>query len=381
MMESIYAVANSIAGVAGIENTSGEEIPTVPGTNIQLDQGDKYDAILKRQKPGCRSLLEELKIRCPDTQFIYARGYHVAGEDLSLMDEGLRFVEEADLVILTLGDKYGTCSLASMGEGIDSTYINLPKCQEAFIERAAQFRKPLVGIHFSGRPISSDVADKNLSAILEAWAPAEAGAKAIVDILYGVVSPSGKLPVSVAVNAGQIPIYYNHPWGSASHQGESIGFANYLETSHKPRYCFGYGLSYGEFVYSDMKISKPEVKPDELITVSCQVMNVSNADATEIVQCYISDRFASRTRPVKELVGFVRVLIPAGEQRAVTFFIEPSQTAFLDKDMRWKIEKGQFDVMLGKSSDEICFSKTVQVTEDAWIDGKRRAFYARTEVR
>lgn len=229
--------------------------------------------------------------------------------------------------------------------------------------------------------ISSDVADKNLSAILEAWAPAEAGAKAIVDILYGVVSPSGKLPVSVAVNAGQIPIYYNHPWGSASHQGESIGFANYLETSHKPRYCFGYGLSYGEFVYSDMKISKPEVKPDELITVSCQVMNVSNADATEIVQCYISDRFASRTRPVKELVGFVRVLIPAGEQRAVTFFIEPSQTAFLDKDMRWKIEKGQFDVMLGKSSDEICFSKTVQVTEDAWIDGKRRAFYARTEVR
>ena len=73
-----------------------------------------------------------------------------------------------------------------------------------------------------------------------------------------------------------------------------------LETSHKPRYCFGYGLSYGEFVYSDMKISKPEVKPDELITVSCQVMNVSNADATEIVQCYISDRFASRTRPVKE---------------------------------------------------------------------------------
>lgn len=93
-----------------------------------------------------------------------------------------------------------------------------------------------------------------------------------MDILYGVVSPSGKLPVSVAVNAGQIPIYYNHPWGSASHQGESIGFANYLETSHKPRYCFGYGLSYGEFVYSDMKISKPEVKPDELITVSCQVM-------------------------------------------------------------------------------------------------------------
>lgn len=381
MMESIYAVANSIAGVAGIENTSGEEIPTVPGTNIQLDQGDKYDAILKRQKPGCRSLLEELKICCPDTQFIYARGYHVAGEDLSLMDEGLRFVEEADLVILTLGDKYGTCSLASMGEGIDSTYINLPKCQEAFIERAAQFRKPLVGIHFSGRPISSDVADKNLSAILEAWAPAEAGAKAIVDILYGVVSPSGKLPVSVAVNAGQIPIYYNHPWGSASHQGESIGFANYLETSHKPRYCFGYGLSYGEFVYSDMKISKLEVKPDELITVSCQVTNISNADATEIVQCYISDRFASRTRPVKELVGFVRVLIPTGEQRTVTFFIEPSQTAFLDKDMRWKIEKGQFDVMLGKSSDEICFSKTVQVTEDAWIDGKKRAFYARTEVR
>lgn len=130
-----------------------------------------------------------------------------------------------------------------------------------------------------------------------------------------------------------------------------------------------------------MKVSKPEVRPDETMTVSCQVANTSQADATEIVQCYISDRFASRTRPVKELVGFARVWIPAGEHRTVTFFIEPSQTAFLDKDMRWKIEKGQLDVMIGKSSDDICFGKTVQVTEDAWIDGRKRAFYARTEVR
>lgn len=380
MMESVYAVANSIAGVAGIENTTGEEIATVPGTNIQCDAGEQYDEILHRQKPECRSLLEEWKNRFPDTEFCYAQGYQIAGKDMSLMEDALELIEKSDLVLLTLGDKYGTCSLASMGEGIDSTNINLPLCQEQFLQRAAESGKPLVGIHFSGRPISSDAADRYLDALLEAWAPAEAGAKAITDILMGNVSPSGKLPVSVAFCAGQIPVYYNHPWGSGEHQGESIGFVNYLETSHKPRYCFGYGLSYGEFVYSDMKISAEKISPEEKLTVSCEVENISQTDAAEIVQCYIRDMFASRTRPVKELAGFVRAWIPAGQKRKVTFEIAPSQIAFLDKDMKWKIEKGELVVMIGKSSDEICLESSVQITSDAWIDGKNRAFYARTEV-
>lgn len=151
----------------------------------------------------------------------YAYGYAIAGNDFSHMEEALRLAEEADVILMTLGGKHGSCSVASMGEGVDATDINLPECQEEFIRRAAQLGKPMVGIHLNGRPISSDAADRYLDAILEAWNPSEMGAEAIAQVLTGEYNPGGKLPVSVARNAGQIPIYYNHPNGSAWHQGKA----------------------------------------------------------------------------------------------------------------------------------------------------------------
>lgn len=224
MMESTYAIANSIAGVSGVVQADEKEIETVPGTNIQSDEMEEFDAILRRQKPDCRSLLEEMKNRMPEAEILYAYGYPIAGADESYFEEALQAVKEADLVILTLGGKHGTCSMASMGEGVDASNINLPPCQDAFMKKAAELGKPLIGVHFDGRPISSNIADACLNAVLEAWSPAECGAQAVVDALLGKYNPGGKLPVSVAFHAGQIPVYYNHPYGSAWHQGESIGF-------------------------------------------------------------------------------------------------------------------------------------------------------------
>lgn len=380
MMESTYAVANSIAGVAGIENETGEEVPVIPGTNIQLDKGEKYDEILKRQKPECLSLVEYLTDILPDTKITYAYGYPVAGEDVSGFEEAFAAMEGADVALLTLGGKYGTCSLASMGEGVDATNINLPQCQDRFIEAASGKKIPLIGIHFNGRPISSDVADQYLNAILEAWTPAEYGARAVYETLFGINNPSGKLPVSVAYNAGQIPVYYNHPWGSANHQGESIGFVNYLDMPHTPRYCFGYGLSYSNFAYSDFHLDKERVLPTETITVSVKITNQSDMVGTEIVQLYLSDRYASRTRPVQELASFIRVALEPGESRMVSFRVQPSQLAFLDKDMRWKIEKGAVDVRVGSSSEDIRLEGTFSISENQWIRGRDRAFYAEVEV-
>ena len=380
MMESTYAVANSIAGVAGIENETKDEVPAIPGTNIQLDIGEKYDEILKRQKPECLSLVEYLTDILPDTEITYAYGYPVAGEDVSGFEEAFAAMEEADVALLTLGGKYGTCSLASMGEGVDATNINLPQCQDRFIEAASGKKIPLIGIHFNGRPISSDVADQYLNAILEAWTPAEYGARAVYETLFGINNPSGKLPVSVAYNAGQIPVYYNHPWGSANHQGESIGFVNYLDMPHTPRYCFGYGLSYSNFAYSDFHLDKERVLPTETITVSVKITNQSDMVGTEIVQLYLSDRYASRTRPVQELAGFIRVALEPGESRMVSFRVQPSQLAFLDKDMRWKIEKGAVDVRVGSSSEDIRLEGTFSISENQWIRGRDRAFYAEVEV-
>lgn len=381
MMESTYAVANSIAGVAGIENVSGKEIKTVPGTNIQSDLTEEFDPILHRQKPDCPSLLAALRTAMPNTEITYAYGYPIAGEDCSGFDEALDNARDADVVILTLGGKYGTCSIASMGEGIDGSCINLPSCQDAFIQEAAKLGKPLVGVHFDGRPISSDAADQYLNAILEAWTPGEEAGGAVADTLAGKCAPGGKLPVSVAYHTGQIPVYYNHPWGSCNHQGESIGFTNYVDLPHTPRYPFGFGLSYTEFQYDRLRLSSREVAPDEPFEVSVEIRNVGKTAGDEVIQLYLSDCYASRTRPVQELAGFKRLHLKPGEAKTVVFTVDSSQMAFLDKDMRWKIEKGAFEVRVGASSVDIRISDTIQVTEDAWINGRERKMCAIAEVR
>jgi len=378
MMESTYAVANSIAGVSGVVQADTAQIRTIPGTNIQSDETEEFDAILRRQKPYCRSLLEEMRDRMPEREIHYAYGYPVAGADESHFAEALQVVKEADLVIMTLGGKHGTCSMASMGEGVDASNINLPPCQEAFIRRAAELGKPLIGVHFDGRPISSDAADACLDAILEAWSPAETGAEAVVDALLGEYSPSGKLPVSVAYHAGQIPVYYNHPFGSAWHQGESIGFVNYVDLPHTPRYYFGHGLSYTTFAYSDLRISEKEVDAQGSVIIEVSVSNTGAYEGDEVVQLYLSDRYADMTRPVKELAGFKRVSLKPGEKKTVVFEVMASQMAFLDRDMRWKVEKGVIGVEVGSSSEDIRLTGEYNVINDSWIEGRKRAFYAKT---
>ncbi len=372
MMESTLAVANSIAGVSGVV-TDGRPIKTIPGTSIQSDEGEEFDAILRRQKPGCRSLLEELRVRLPDAEITYAYGYPIAGADESGFEEALAAAKNADVVILTLGGKHGTCSMASMGEGVDAGNINLPACQDAFIREVSKLGKPLIGVHFDGRPISSDTADECLNAILEAWSPAECGAQAVTDALLGDYNPGGKLPVSVAYHAGQIPIYYNHPYGSAWHQGESIGFVNYVDLPHTPRYFFGHGLSYTSFTYSDLSLSAQEVDADSSLQITCTVENTGALPGDEVVQIYLRDEYAEMTRPVKELAGFCRVTLQPGEKKRVSFYVSPSFLAFLDRDMRWKIEKGAVEVQIGSSSEDIRLTGQFQIGNDGWSDGKSRS--------
>lgn len=380
MMESTYAIANSIAGVSGVKNADPEEITTVPGTNIQSDETEEFDKILKRQKPECKSLLEELKAKLPNVEIQYSYGYYIAGGEDRYYDEALKLVKEADLVLLTLGGKHGTCSMSSMGEGVDGSNINLPKGQDEFIKKAAAFGKPMVGVHFDGRPISSNVADQYLDAILEAWNPSETGAEAVVSVLLGDYNPGGKMPVTTAYHAGQIPIYYNHQYNSCWHQVGSIGFTNYVDLPHTPRYCFGHGLSYTQFSYSNLTLSQKEIEPFGTIEIKVDIENVGTRTGDEVVQLYIGDLYASMARPVKELAGFDRITLQPKEKKTVVFQLKASQMAFLDTDMRWKIEKGSFSVEVGSSSEDIRLKDTYQVIEDGWLEGKNRGFYAQATV-
>lgn len=382
MVEAVHAVANSIAGIGEAGKGEKKQVAYIPGTGIQSDETEEFDAVLQQICPNCASLLEELR-RMGETeqiQIIYAYGYPVAGNDRSHFAEALDAIAQADLCIMTLGGKHGSCSVATMGEGVDGSNINLPECQDAFLLEAAKTGTPLVGIHFNGRPISSDVADAHLNAIIEAWNPSEAGAKAIVNVLTGAVNPSGKLPLSVAYHAGQIPIYYNHPNGSAYHQGYSIGFANYVDLSHTPRYFFGHGLSYTTFTYENLKMSRKEVEPEQSVAISCDITNSGNCPGTEVAQLYLKDVRAAMVRPCMELQGFARVELAPGETKKVTFTIKASQMAFLDYDLNWMVEKGEIKVMVGASSQDIRLEDSFVITQTRQIEGKTRGFYATVQI-
>ena len=379
MVEAHRAAKNSMAGVKGNEEKG--QVSLVPGTGVEDDETERFHEVLRKLKPNCRNLLEVLKAEMPGTRVLWAKGYHKAGADENLFAEALETAKEADVIILTLGGKNGSGSIATMGEGVDGTDINLPACQDAFIRAAKELGKPLIGIHFDGRPVSSDTADECLDAILEAWNPAVYAAEAVTDVLLGKENPSGKMPLSTARCAGQIPVYYNHPNGSMWTQGPSIGFTDYVDCPHIPRYCFGHGLSYTRFEYSGLSLDRKETTPFAPVTVSMTVRNAGERTGTEIVQLYVRDVHASMTRPVKELQGFARVALQPGEEKTVCFTLSPNQMAFLDEDMRWKVEKGEFEIQIGASSEDIRLKDSFRVTENAWLEGRSRVFYTIGEIR
>lgn len=381
MAEGLLAANNSMAGLTlgTVERKDVER--TVPGTSIQSDDDPAFGLLLRRHHPTIRSLLDELRERMPETEVAWARGYPIAGSDTSGYEEAMQVAQGADLILMTLGGKHGTSSIASMGEGIDATDINLPACQDDLITELSRLGVPMVGVHLDGRPVSSDVADRHLDGLLEAWNPAEHGAEAIVDVLLGVVNPSGRLPVSVARNAGQVPVYYNHPWGSAWHQSESIGFPDYVDCPHTPRYPFGFGLSYTTFAYSDLRLSRASIDAEEVVEVTAVVTNTGKVAGTEVVQLYVTDRYASATRPVQELAGLCRVPLEPGQAAEVVFELPASQLAFLDQDMQWRVEAGDIDVQVGPSSEDIGLRGSFIITNTALVDGRTRSFCAPTAVR
>lgn len=376
MEEGMVAVATSMAGVGGDRTLHGRHYTAIPGTQIQADDDPALDAVLRKHRPDDRTMLDELKTLLPQATFIYAQGYDHSGTDTSRFEEALQAVGQADVVIATVGGKYSTASLASMGEGVDATDINLSPAQESFIEEVGHTGKPLVLVHLDGRAISSDAADQYANAILEAWNPAQTGGRVIAQTLAGLNNPGGKLPTSVAYSAGQEPVFYDHLNGSSTHQSESVGFPDYVDMPHHPRYAFGHGLSYTTFEFSDLVMEDAEVDPLATVGIDATVTNTGAMAGDEVVQLYVRDRYASMTRPCMELAGFKRVHLEAGQSATVHFVMRASQMALLDVDRRWKVESGDFDVYVGASSDDLPLQGEYRVNSDAYVDGRCRGFHA-----
>lgn len=383
LAENMLGIGNTMAGVdfEKISNLSKDEFGasrdhyTYPGSQVKIELPE-VEELMRKCYSGTLNLLEQIMLELPEAEVTYSYGYAYAGNDTSKHDEALAAAAEADLVILALGGKHGWGTSCTTGEGIDATNIHLPECQESFIRKLAALNKPTVGVHFDGRPISSDMADQHLDAIIEAWNPGQYGAEAITDILFGDYNPTGRLSVSVAYNAGQIPVFYNHDNGSSYHVGTANEFTSYVDCPREPRYFFGHGLSYTAFAYSDLRIEKESYEPDEPLSVHIDVTNTGEVFGEEVVQLYIRDPYASMVRPVMELAGFVRVPLEPKETKTVQFTMQLSQFAFLDADMRWKIEAGEMEVMVGASSNDLRAKGSFRINSSMFIDGKTRGFYA-----
>lgn len=380
MTEGLLAARTSMAGLSSASDEHAARVPTIPGTPVQSDENAAFDAVLDTLAPDTPTLLDALRTRLPDTEVLWARGHEIAGADESGHAEAVEISSRAEAVLVLLGGKYGTSSIATSGEGIDATSIGLPPSQETLLERLDELDVPVIGIHLDGRPLSSDVADRCCAALLEAWSPAAHGAQAIVDVLLGTCAPSGRLPVSVARTAGQIPVYYNHPLGSQAHQGDSVGFPEYLDAPHTPRYPFGHGLGYSQIEYEDLQISDSELAPADVLELALTVTNVGDHEAEEVVQLYLADPFSSMSRPVQELHGFVRVPLAVGESRRIRFSLPLTAVAFLDQNLTWLVEAGQIEVRVGASSEDIRLRETVRVTESAVIEPRTRGFWADSHV-
>lgn len=268
-----------------------------------------------------------------------------------LRNEALQIAKNADVIIATLGE-----SSEYSGESSSRSEIGIPDIQQRLLKELLKTGKPVVLVLFTGRPLTLTWENENVPAILNVWFGGTEAAYAIGDVLFGDVNPSGKLTTTFPQNVGQIPLYYNHKnTGRPLADGKWFEKfrSNYLDVSNDPLYPFGFGLSYSNFDYSDVKLSSTQIDANGELTASVTVTNKSKVDGAEVVQLYIRDVVGSVTRPVKELKGFEKVFIKAGESKTVNFKITPEMLKFYDYDLNFVFEPGDFDVMIGGNSRDV----------------------------
>ena len=271
--------------------------------------------------------------------------------DKALLDEALQVARTADVIVAALGE-----SSEMSGESSSRTDLSLPDVQRNLLESLLKTGKPVVLVLFTGRPVTLVWEQANVPAILNVWFGGSEAAHAIADVLFGDVNPSGKLPATFPQNVGQIPLYYNH-----KNTGRPIGNgdwfskyrSNYLDVDNEPLYPFGFGLSYTQFRYGKINLDKTVIGKDETMMLSVEVTNIGAVSGKEVVQMYIRDMVGSITRPMKELKGFQKISLNAGETKTVSFTITPELLKFYNYDLEYVVEPGEFEVQIGGNSRDV----------------------------
>jgi beta-glucosidase len=269
----------------------------------------------------------------------------------AMIEEAVAIANQSDVVVVAAGE-----SAEMSGESSSMSNIEIPHTQKHLIDALIKTGKPVVLVLFTGRPLAIKSESENVRAILNVWFGGSEAGYAIADVLFGDVNPSGKLTTTFPQNVGQLPLYYAHK-NTGRPLGEGAWFSkfrsNYLDVSNEPVYPFGYGLSYTSFSYSNIKLSNTSLKGNQTLTASVTVTNNGKYDGKEVVQLYIRDVVGSVTRPVKELKGFQKVDLKAGETKTVTFSITPNDLKFYNYDLKYDWEPGEFEIMIGANSRDV----------------------------
>ena len=309
----------------------------------------------------------------------YAKGCDLSSPDKSGFDEAINAANNSDAVVVVLGTTSVVFSGIgwnghtpenepkdpfTCGEGYDVSDISPQGVQRELLQAIYKTGKPVILVLVHGRPWSISWEKENIPAILEAWYPGERGGNAVANILFGKVNPSGRLNVSIPQSTGHIPVFYNHvnsgrgfyhnP-GTAGKPGQDYVFA-----STEALFPFGFGLSYTTFKYTNLQVSKQVFKKNEQVEVMATVSNTGTMEGKEVVQLYLGNKINSVTTPVMALKGFDKVSLKPGETKTIKFTIGADDIGIWNTQMKWVTEPGTFDVMIGRSAEDVVLKQTIE---------------------
>jgi beta-glucosidase len=353
-IESLVLLKND--GVLPLKSADGKVAVIGPLADSPVDQMGSW--VMDGRQEEVRTPLAALRETLGADRVLYVRALKTS-RDLSRdgFPAALKAASAADAVLLFLGEEQ-----ILSGEAHSRAYLNLPGAQEALVEEMAKSGKPLVAVILAGRPLTFASAAARVRAVLYAWHPGTMGGPAIADVLLGKAVPSGRLSATFPRTVGQVPIYYAHlntgrpP--SASDLGipagtpiDPKGFnSKYLAADFTPEFPFGFGLSYTTFEYSNLRIATPKIPRDGTLRVSADVANTGAREADEVVQLYVRDLVGSVVRPVRELKGFRRMHLKAGEKQTVEFSLPARELGFHNAEMKYVTEPGAFHVWIAPDS-------------------------------
>ena len=343
-----------IALVGPLANTRAN----MPGTWSVAAASDRYSTLLEAMRRAVGDKAEVMYAKgcnvCYDAEL--EKNSTMFGREMRderpvdvMRDEAVRIAQQCDVIVAAMGEPS-----EMSGESSSRSDLSILDAQKDLLTALKATGKPIVLLNFSGRATVMDWEVENIPTILNVWFGGSEAADAICDVVFGDVSPSGKLTVTMPRNVGQIPIYYNHlNTGRPNPQWFTKFTTNYLDVPNDPLFPFGYGLSYTKFDYSPLTLSSDAMTIGGNITATVTVTNTGSCEGTEVVQLYIRDMVGSIARPVQELKGFERVSLKPGMSRTINFTINADLLKFYNKDLEYVCEPGEFEVMVGTNSRDV----------------------------